>query len=109
MKPFILEEAFIKYNSDDNRLELSNITFYFYSINEIHLLYQKAILPVSSWSGSCVKLVLSATLRSRTSQRFQTMSTRLSGHNRYLQSVIIKHYHFTFETKLPKHFLPLEI
>ena len=43
-KPFVHEEALIKHNSDDNRLELSNLTFYFHFINEIHLLHQKAVL-----------------------------------------------------------------
>ena len=38
------EVAFIRQNGDDNRLELSNLTFYFHFINEIHLLHQKAIL-----------------------------------------------------------------
>ena len=39
-KTFVHEEAFIKHSSDDNRLELSNQTIYFFHfINEIHLAY----------------------------------------------------------------------
>ena len=47
---------------------------------------------MSFWPGSCVKLVLSAMLGSGTCRRFQALSTsrvrtRLSRHNRCLQSV----------------------
>ena len=38
-KTFVHEEAFIKHDSDDNRLELSNLKIYFHFINEMKYIY----------------------------------------------------------------------